>query len=166
MNRADLLHTFGNQTKAQMFANRRHEMPGRRKSLEDYHYQHTLTHVMSVKAVITLFLGLVFQLAQALPGAMAASPCDTQEVSCACCAAGDSCHCAENRESSQKRAPLAPVSESVVKLPAAKAEDPRISIQSLPMIRPSEGVSAPIIAGLPSGYRGLRLSVAFCSFVI
>lgn len=121
---------------------------------------------MNVKAVITLILGLVFQLAQVLPGAVVTSPCASQETSCACCEGPDSCHCADNSEPEQKPAPLSSDSSSVLKLPAAKAGDTRVSIESLAGNHSSPAVAASPVAGPSSGYAGVRLSVAFCSFVI
>jgi hypothetical protein len=121
---------------------------------------------MNVKAVITLTLGLVFQLAQVLPGAAIASPCAPQESSCACCAGPDSCHCADHGEPEQKPAPLSSVSGSILKSPAAKTGDTRVSIESLPGNHPSPTAAAYPAEGASSGYAGVRLSVAFCSFVI
>jgi hypothetical protein len=121
---------------------------------------------MNVKAVITLTLGLVFQLAQVLPAAAVASPCASHGTSCACCAGQDSCPCAKNSESDQKPAPLVPDSGSVLKLPAAKADDTRISIESLAGNYPSRTVATSPAACPSGGYAGVSLSVAFCSFVI
>lgn len=121
---------------------------------------------MNVKAVITLILGLVFQLAQVLPAAAITSPCASHEVSCSCCEGGDSCPCAKNSKSEQKPAPLFPDSGSVLKLPAAKVGDTRVSIESPAGNHPSPTVAASLAAVQPGGYAGVRLSVAFCSFVI
>lgn len=121
---------------------------------------------MNVKAVITLILGLVFQLAQVLPGAVVASPCASHGTTCACCAGQDSCPCAKNSESDQKPAPLVPDSGSVLKLPAAKADDTRISIEFITGNHLSPTVPASPVAGPSGGYAGVRLAVAFCTFVI
>ena len=121
---------------------------------------------MNVKAVITLLLGLVFQFSLVQPGAAVTSPCATHEASCACCEGPDSCPCAKNGDSEHKPAPLAPDSGSVLKLPAAKADDTRVSIGSLAGNHPSPTVAASPAAVPPGGYAGVRLSVAFCSFVI
>jgi hypothetical protein len=121
---------------------------------------------MNVKAVITLILGLVFQLAQVLPAAAVAAPCASRGTSCACCEGADSCPCAKNSESEQKPAPLAPDSGSVLKLPAAKADDTRVFIESLAGNQPSSTVAVSLAVVPSGGYAGVRLSVAFCSFVI
>lgn len=120
---------------------------------------------MKVKTVITLIIGLVFQLAQVLPVALAASPCASNIVSCACCKGLDSCHCANNEEPEQKPAALVPDSGNGLKLPAAKADEARISIESSGKNHPFPAVASPV-AGPSCGYAGVRLSVAFCSFVI
>jgi hypothetical protein len=53
-----------------------------------------------------------------------------------------------------------------LKLPAAKAGDTRVSVESLAGNHPSPAVEASPVAGPSGGYAGVRLSVAFCSFVI
>jgi hypothetical protein len=121
---------------------------------------------MNVKAVITLILGLVFQLAQALPAATFTSPCASQGTFCACCESADSCPCAENVESDQKPAPQLPESGNVLKLPATKADDNRFSIESRAGALPSPTLAASPVSGPSSGYAGVPLAVAFCSFVI
>lgn len=121
---------------------------------------------MNVKAVITLILGMVFQLAQVLPAAAVASPCASHGASCSCCDGQDTCPCAKNGESEQKSAPLAPDSGSVMKLPAAKADDTRVSIESLAGNHPPSTMAVYPAAVPLSGYAGVRLSVALCSFVI
>jgi hypothetical protein len=149
-----------------MFPNQWHEMPQTRNSLEDTPNKITLTHDMNLKAVITLILGLVFQFAQVLPGAVVASPCATPEVSCSCCEGPDSCPCADNGESEQKPAPLTSDSGSILKLSAAKTGDTRVSIESLFGNHPSTTMVASPVTGPSNGYAGVSLSVAFCSFVI
>ena len=121
---------------------------------------------MVLKTTIALILGLLFQLAQVLPGAVAATPCAPAAESCECCASADSCPCVENEEPSQKPAPLAPDSGSVLKLPAAKADDSRISFESSRYAASSASAASSPLQCPTSGYRGVRLAVAFCSFVI
>ena len=121
---------------------------------------------MVMKATITLILGLLFQLAQVLPGAVASTPCAPIAESCGCCEGSNSCPCAENGEPSQKPAPLAPDFGGGVKLPAAKADNTRVSVEFLREIHPITHPVACPLEGPPSGYQGVRLSVAFCSFVI
>jgi hypothetical protein len=121
---------------------------------------------MNVKAAITLILALVFQLSQVLSAAAVTSPCASHEVSCACCEGADSCPCAKNSESEQKPAPLVPDSGIVLKLPAAKTCDNRVSIGSPAGNTTSSTVAACPAAVPPGGYAGVCLSVALCSFVI
>ena len=121
---------------------------------------------MNVKAAITLILGMVFQLAQVLPAAAVKPPCASHGASCSCCEGQDTCPCAKNGEPDQKPAPLVPDSGSVLKLPAAKADDTRVSIESLAGNHsPSTMAVSPAAVPL-SGYAGVRLSVALCSFVV
>lgn len=121
---------------------------------------------MNVKTAITLILGLVFQLAQVLPGAVVTTPCASQEVACACCEDLGSCPCMDDGKQEQKPAPLIPDSTSILKLPAARACDTRVSIESLAGNHPSPTLAASPVSGPSKGYSGVRLSVAFCSFVI
>jgi hypothetical protein len=121
---------------------------------------------MRARIVITLILGLVFQLAQVLPGAIVAVSCAPQAESCKCCSGLDSCPCADDREPAQQPAPVIPDSGSVLKPPAANVGDPRLSIGSLVATRPAADTAASPVAGPPTGYPGVRLSVAFCCFVI
>lgn len=121
---------------------------------------------MNVKLAITLILGLVFQLAQVLPGAVITSPCQTQQESCDCCMGGKSCHCAENGESNQKPAPAPLETSRLLKIPTMKATETKVSVAVLREADSSATVAA-FSKGLPAGgYTGVRLSVAFCSFVI
>ena len=126
----------------------------------------THTSVMNVKATIALILGLVFQLAQAVPGAAMISPCAPVAEACGCCAGLDSCPCAETGEPVQKPSPLTSDSGSVLKIPVAKSADPRVSLETVVETGQSVTVAVCPPAGPPTGYYGVRLSVAFCSFVI
>lgn len=121
---------------------------------------------MNVKAAITLILGLVFQLAQVLPGAAVTMPCAPVAEACDCCTGPDSCPCAELGEPAQKPSPLSSDSGSVLKIPLAKSSEPRVAMEVVAENRESVTVVACPFAGLPAGYNGVRMSVAFCSFVI
>ena len=121
---------------------------------------------MNVKTAITLMLGLVFQLAQVLPGAVVTTPCASQEAACTCCEDLGSCPCMDDGKQEQKPAPLVPDSGSILKLPVARAGETRVGIESLGDTHPVSAVVASPGAGPSSGYAGVRLSVAFCSFVI
>lgn len=121
---------------------------------------------MIVRETIAMLLGLVFQLAQVLPVAAVTAPCASQTVSCECCTDADSCPCVANDESAPKPAPLLPASGSDLKSPLAKSGETRVSLEALEI-----PVSPAALEGCPlerpwAGYAGVRLAVAFCSFVI
>jgi lactoylglutathione lyase len=127
----------------------------------------TLTVAMIVKATTAFLLALVFQLAQ-LGGKMdLRQECAMSSAShCGCCAAGNSCHCADNNESAPRPAPLLPVSGNDLKLPLAQSGENRVSLVSRHIsATPAAAHERPAERPL-AGYYGVRLSVAFCSFVI
>lgn len=121
---------------------------------------------MNPKVVITLILGLVFQLAQVLPGAVVAGSCPPHSESCGCCKTGKSCECAENNHSDPKPAPAPIETGAALKLPAARVAD--TTILSVPTAGNDAvpGKSGSFSDSRLSGFRGVRLSVAFCTFVI
>lgn len=121
---------------------------------------------MWLKPVITLTLALVFQLAQVLPVAGAAEACLPAAPCCECCDPLDSCPCAGNDETPEKPAPLSSESGNSLKIPVAKTTGTRVTIESVAGPRTFATATTPRITGLPCGYAGVRLSVAFCSFVI
>ena len=123
---------------------------------------------MKPKAVIALILGLVFQLAQVLPG-MAAfmEECIPVAESCECCDGLVSCPCAKEGEPVQNPLPLAPDPGQTLKVPLAKATGTRVSLETITgpqALVPSVGATP--ITGPWTGYTGVSLAVAFCSFVI
>lgn len=121
---------------------------------------------MDLKTVITLILGLVFQLAQVLPGAVATAPCQTVSTSCDCCEGARSCDCAANGDSNQTPSPAPLESGNLLKIPAAKSVETHVSADLPRETQPSAN-AAVLPETVPSiGYTGIRLSVAFCTFVI
>jgi hypothetical protein len=123
---------------------------------------------MKMKTAIALIFGLVFQLSLVLPG-MAAVMADCAPVaeSCECCADLDSCPCAKEGEPMQKPLPMAPDSGQNLKAPLAKITGTRISLETISGPPSSAAtVAATPVTGPWTGYTGVRLSVAFCSFVI
>jgi hypothetical protein len=121
---------------------------------------------MNAKIVITLILGLVFQLAQVLPGAAVSASCTPQAESCDCCAGLDSCPCAETGEPNQKPAPLVPDTGGVLKLPAVRSTGTHVSADPVREVLTSATAAVLPPTESPAGYAGIRLSVAFCTFVI
>ena len=121
---------------------------------------------MPLKSVITLILGLVFQLAQVLPGAVTTAPCQTVSKSCDCCKGAQSCDCAVNEDSNQKPSPAPLESGNLLKFPAAKSVETHVSAD-FPRETPPSAIATVFPKTEPTiGYTGIRLSVAFCTFVI
>jgi hypothetical protein len=111
-------------------------------------------------------LALVFQLAQVLPAAVLSSPCQATQESCECCAGARTCDCAENSDPDQKPAPVPPAPRGELKVPAVKPAEINVAVVSLHDPELSVTATFTPLAGSVSGYTGVRLSVAFCSFVI
>lgn len=121
---------------------------------------------MNAKVIITFILGLVFQLAQVLPGAVVAGSCPSHTESCGCCEAGKSCQCAENSDSDQKPSPAPIENGAALKLPGARVSETGIIAVSADGSECVSRSSAFFPTGILSGFPGVRLSVAFCTFVI
>jgi hypothetical protein len=121
---------------------------------------------MRTKAVIAIILGLVFQLAQALPvvGGGMLSPALVSH--CECCDGPSSCHCADQDNPEQKPAPSPLDTTNTLKIPAMKSAETRVVVNSFRKNGPSASVVDSPPAGALAGYIGVRFSVAFCSFVI
>ena len=123
---------------------------------------------MKSKAAIALIFGLIFQLAQVLPGLAAVMADDRiPVVCCECCAGLDSCPCAEEGEPAPPPLPLAPDSSQNLKVPLAKTTGTHVSLETF---SGQQGIAPSVIStsvtGPWTGYTGVPLSVAFCSFVI
>jgi hypothetical protein len=126
----------------------------------------TLIPAMNIRLIIALFMGLVLQLSQ-MPGCLAsqpAEPCATQAHAASCCCEGSkSCPCARETRENQQPAPLLPAS---VEVKLSISEAPEVALLA-PLVRPpAAGMAVAIPAPGRSGYAGVPLSVAFCSFVI
>jgi len=121
---------------------------------------------MNFKMALTLMLGLVFQLAQLSASAVSTSPCQTQRVSCDCCSGTSSCECAENNDSEQEQAPTPFSPGNLLKIPAMRSTETKVSAGPLRHIECSATIAESPRAGPVSGYTGVSLAVAFCSFVI
>jgi len=121
---------------------------------------------MGMKTIITLLLGLAFQLAQVLPGGVMPPPCATSVESCACCAAGKSCCCATHEQPDPKQSPQPLPNLGLLKGMAMKTAETRVCAETWL----GAGLPASLVAALPSaplaGFEGVPLAVAFCSFVI
>lgn len=122
---------------------------------------------MNAKVVITLILGLVFQLAQVLPGAVVSASCAPHSQTCGCCAEGKSCHCsADNSQEEQAPKPAVPDTQGAVKAPMVTSGGEESFEHPAPETSATAALPASPRRGPPAGFQGVRLSVAFCSIVI
>jgi hypothetical protein len=120
---------------------------------------------MDLKSIIALFMGLVIQFSQvqSLLAADTAKSCGGGE-SMSCCDGLKSCPCASEGDTDQKRAPMAPVTVDLKWLVSKPSEPNPLEALISP---PNDAVvSSTTSMELPSGYAGVPLSVAFCTFVI
>ncbi|MEI7910374.1 MAG: hypothetical protein WCK77_12115 [Verrucomicrobiota bacterium] len=121
---------------------------------------------MSLKTFITLFLGLAFQLAQVLPGGVIPPPTAPAAKSCQCCAGSKSCCCAKNELPAPKPAqsPLLPA--GLLKGMAIKTAETTVSAEFWYSTGPAATLAVAQATTPHAGFAGVRLAVAFCSFVI
>jgi len=123
---------------------------------------------VTLKSFITVLLGLVFQLAQVLPGGVIPSPDVASKVkSCECSTGSHSCCCVKNELPSHKPLPQPLHPGGLLKGMAMKTAETRVSADiwqqadSLPDSLAGSGSTA-----AHAGYAGVSLAVAYCSFVI
>lgn len=122
---------------------------------------------MNAKVVITLILGLVFQLAQVLPGAVVPASCAPHSQSCVCCAEGKSCHCsADNSPEQQAPKPAVPDTQGTVKAPMVAPGGEETVEHPGTDTAATVALSTSPRRGSYAGFEGVRLSLAFCSIVI
>jgi hypothetical protein len=121
---------------------------------------------MCLKPVITLLLALVFQIGQMVPAAvLPQDECALAAVPCECCAGPSSCHCAsDDGPVREQQPPIHPGAS--VKAPVIKLADTRVAVETSGDITPPATATPAQAAAPVTGYHGVRLSVAFCSFVI
>lgn len=129
--------------------------------------QITLTSRMNFKSIIALFMGLVLQLSQVQSclASQAEESCTLQAHAVSCCCEGfKSCPCVTETRGNQQSIPLLPAS---IEWKLSISEAPEATLPA-PLISPRTDSGS--IAAIPtlrhSGYAGVPLSVAFCSFVI
>lgn len=119
---------------------------------------------MTMRTAIAIMLGLLFQWAQVAQSAVRVETCREIAVAqCDCCADLPSCPCASDSDDSP---PPLPVLPDTLKLPAVPPAHARVETEEPPVPDvPRNAASHP--ADVPaSGYAGVRLSVAYCSFVM
>jgi hypothetical protein len=121
---------------------------------------------MMIKGAAAFLLTLVFQLAQ-LPIAAASSTSfhEIAAASCECCAGPDSCPCATNNDQESER-PQPPVLPQTIKLPAARLCETRVSLEDAPVPQKDCRVHFSPVSESFTGYAGVSLAVAFCSFLM
>ena len=123
--------------------------------------------VMAMKTLISLLLGLAFQLAQVLPGVVVTAPCAAAGVeACKCDACGKSCCCAKSGQPVPKPLPLPFSSKSLFKGMAMQTATTRVAAHAWHDLGPVATLAAAPHSAPPAGFAGVRLAVAFCSFVI
>jgi hypothetical protein len=122
---------------------------------------------MNLKVVIALFLALVIQLSQAQSFGVTSSspaPCGDGAHPMSCCEGSRSCPCAGQGESGQKPAPLIPGVIELKPLVSQVSETICPSPVFLPRTDATVHTASPF--EFRTGYAGVPLSVAFCTFVI
>ncbi|MEI7953698.1 MAG: hypothetical protein WCJ66_00895 [Verrucomicrobiota bacterium] len=123
---------------------------------------------MTLKSFITVLLGLVFQLAQVLPGGAIPSPVVAATAkACECCAGSHSCCCAKNELPAHKPLPQPLHGGGLHKGMAMKTAETRVSADVWQRADGLTGaLAAPSSAAARVGFAGVSLAVAYCSFVI
>jgi hypothetical protein len=121
---------------------------------------------MTVKSIIALAMCLLFQWTQ-VSGVVdqAGQSSVAATAHCDCCDGVPSCPCATDDGSRQEH-PQLPIQPDTLNVPVVKPSDPRVELGDAPVPQSQLVIShapqgAPVV-----GYAGVRLSVAFCSFVI
>jgi len=121
---------------------------------------------MNLRSIIGLLMGLVIQLSQ-VPSCLAAKgtePCTTQGHPAGCCEGLESCPCAGSTNSAPTPAPLIPAEVELKCLisPAPAANDSQLVVSP-----PADCLNSSVSpTESRSGFEGVPLSVAFCSFII
>ncbi|MFD0894499.1 hypothetical protein KBB96_06235 [Luteolibacter ambystomatis] len=121
---------------------------------------------MFPRAVIGLFLALVFQLAQIAPCLAASCTSGPETAQCGCCdKKQDACPCASNKTERERSTPIAPPAPEVkahLALPSVDPVAPQATLAEAAAPRGSPDSPGERTAG----YAGVTLAVAFCSFLI
>lgn len=121
---------------------------------------------MFPRAVIGLFLALVFQLAQVAPFLAASCASAAPAKECGCCdKKQDACPCASNKTEHQRSTPIAPPAPELkaqLALPSVNPVAPQMVLAEAAAPRGSPDS----FRNPAAGYAGVPLAVAFCSFLI
>jgi len=121
---------------------------------------------MNVKTMISLILVLAFQLAQILSGMAVNTPCPSHAQSCACCLAGKICHCADHGNPDPQPPPAPFESSRLLQLPAMTRVETQVCADLWRATASSAAVMVHPHPASAGGFAGVRLAVAFCSWVI
>jgi hypothetical protein len=121
---------------------------------------------MHLRTAIAVLLGLLFQWAQLAQSAVLTENCrDVSAAHCDCCTDLPSCPCAKDGNKGPERPPL-PVLPESQKLPVANLADTRLVMEEAAFPQGPRALAARPLCRPVTGYAGVRLSVAFCSFVM
>lgn len=121
---------------------------------------------MGIRTFITVLLGLAFQLAQVWPVGALAAPCTPAAKSCECCAGSQSCCCAKSEEPARKPTPQPLHPGGLLKGMAMKSAETQVAAELWHADGLPAGVAMAQARAAHAGFAGVRLAVAFCSFVI
>ena len=121
---------------------------------------------MNARIVIALLMGLALQAVQILPAAMATTACPPAADACACCDGPESCPCLDRGDPGPKPLPALPDGQAFGKGSLAAPACTPVQVVSGAVERGLSAGSAPAAPRPLAGFPGVRLSVAFCSFVI
>lgn len=124
-------------------------------------------HVMDIaRSIVALFLGLVIQFSQVPTRAadQPANPCATQSIAMACCAGLEACPCVDDSAPGEKPAPAIPAGVNLKYSLATSSEDGNMEATPSSLLASISVLESQ--TDIRSGYQGVPLNVAFCSFVI
>lgn len=125
-----------------------------------------LLTAMGMKSIIAMFLGLVIQFSQAQScfAADAVNLLSPQTHSMDCCAGEKSCPCAKQSDPAQKPSPLIPATVELKWLVSKALDSHNLAVLVTP---PSDTVQVTVSTSkVHTGFAGVPLAVAFCSFDI
>ena len=126
----------------------------------------TLFTVIVLKSIVGLVLGLVLQLSHAGPGMAKphGNPCAAHGHGMNCCEGLASCPCAQDSRENERPVPLLPASTDLKSFIAKAPEGSRLQVLVTPPADTKVVENRPALGR--SGYAGVPLSVAFCTFTI
>lgn len=121
---------------------------------------------MSMKGISAMVFWVILQIAFIMPGLSQVTADCSPDTSCECCVDADICPCASESAPAPARQPIAPESGQSLKVPVARISEPSIDIVDLPERKRDNANKPHCATAMATGYAGVSLSVAYCSFVI